>query len=476
MRYRLRLVASASLALALAVSHAAAENWSRFRGPNGSGIVEDGEYPPELNPDKNLLWKTAARPGKSSPVLTERYVFVTAFDEGKLLTQCFLRQTGELVWERAEERSREADLHQLNEPAANSPVTDGENVYVLFRDVGLISYDAAGEVRWKTPFDPLATIMGHGSSPILVGGSIVVQADQSYDGYIAAFDPANGEIRWKIARSGGHGWATPLQYEPTGGSPQVVTARNGWFAGHRLSDGKQMWESNTLSSAIVASPVVEGNTVYVFGYGYAPDSGVEGMFSLLDKDEDGMVTREEYTGQAPGQPWLRALARLEGDRDGVLTQDEWLTVMRRGATTAPSSLVAFRFDGSSQSEASPRELWRRERNFMGVIPSALVYRGVLYLVKNGGILDTLDAETGETLKRGRLREAIDGYSASPVAADGKVYFTSEAGKVSVVRAGGEWEVIAVNDLGEEAFATPALSGGKIFVRTNQSLSCFGKAD
>jgi outer membrane protein assembly factor BamB len=451
-----------------------AEDWSRFRGPNGSGVVEDGEYPAEFGPDKNLIWKSAARPGKSSPVLTERQVFLTAFDEGKLYTQCFDRRTGKLVWERFEERPREAQMNRLNEPAANSPVTDGENVYVLFRDAGLISYDPAGKLRWKTPLGPFATIMGHSSSPIFAGGQIIVEADQSYDSYIAAFDPANGEIRWKIARDERDGWATPLIYEPRGGEPLILTASRGWFGAHKLSDGSRLWGLNKLSPAIVASPVVVGDTVYVFGYGNEPDWNVEGAFAERDKDGDGKLTREEIGGHA----FMIGISQFSGDRDSVLTMEEWMAAAR--ATIAPSSLVAYRFEGeggsSSRAAAQPRELWRYERSFVGVIPSALVYQGILYLIKNGGILETFDPETGEVLKRGRVRDAIEGYSASPVAADGKVYLTSEGGKVAVLEAGRDWEVIAVNDLGEEAFGTPALSGGKIFVRTRQGLYCFGEGE
>jgi outer membrane protein assembly factor BamB len=470
MKCNFRFSSSLLLAVfAVANGGAGAEDWSRFRGPNGSGVVEDGSYPVAFGADKNLIWKAAARVGKSSPVLTERHIFLTAFEDGKLFTQCFDRATGDLVWERAVDRSREAELNRLNEPAANSPVTDGENVYVIFRDVGLISYDAAGKVRWQTPLDSFATVMGHASSPIFAGGQIVVEADQSYDSYIAAFDPANGEIRWKISREERDGWATPLVYDPPDGPAQILTASRGWLGAHGLSDGARLWGFNKLSPAIVGSPVVSGNTVYVFGYGNEPTSDFESAFDKRDQDGDGSLTREETGGHA----FMIALSQFHGNRDGLLTRDEWLTASR--ATIAPSSLVAYRFDGASESGSAsqPRELWRHERSFVGVIPSALVYQDVLYLIKNGGILETLDPETGEVLKRGRVREAIEGYSASPVAADGKVYLTSEGGKVSVLRAGGEWEVLAVNDLGEEAFATPALSGGRIFVRTNAALYCFG---
>jgi outer membrane protein assembly factor BamB len=122
------------------------------------------------------------------------------------------------------------------------------------------------------------------------------------------------------------------------------------------------------------------------------------------------------------------------------------------------------------------QLWTYDRNFTGVIPSPLLYDGVIYVVRNGGILTSFDAATGVVLKTGRLNGAIAGYSSSPVAAGGLVYFANEDGKVAVVRAGGAgWQVQTVNDLGEGCYATPALSGGSIYLRTNEALYRFGPA-
>ena len=153
--------------------HSDGQDWSRFRGPNGSGIAGDAGYPTEFGPDRNLLWRAAVRPGKSSPVLSRRHIFLTAFDEGTLYTQCFDRETGRLVWERAEQPVRHEDAHVLNEPSAATPVTDGENVYVFFRDLGVVSYDATGAVRWKRPMGPFTNRMGAVTSPIIAGTSLV---------------------------------------------------------------------------------------------------------------------------------------------------------------------------------------------------------------------------------------------------------------------------------------------------------------
>jgi hypothetical protein len=232
-----------------------------------------------------------------------------------------------------------------------------------------------------------------------------------------------------------------------------------------------LWERRTPSPAIVASPVVAANRVFAFGYGNDANSDFDGAFSTRDADGDGKLTFQEYSSHA----FMVATAKYEGDRDLILTRQEWLDAAR--ATVVPSSLVAFEFEAvaseSGGDSVAPSESWRYERSFVGVIPSALIYDGVIFLIKNGGILESLDAETGRVLKQGRIREAIEGYSASPVAADGKIYFSSEGGKVSVVKAEGDWRVISMNDLGEEIFATPALSGGRVFIRTGRALYCFG---
>ena len=120
-----------------------------------------------------------------------------------------------------------------------------------------------------------------------------------------------------------------------------------------------------------------------------------------------------------------------------------------------------------------RELWRYQKSFIGVVPSPLFYDGVLYLIKNGGLLTSFDAETGKVAKAGRIAGALGGYSASPVAAEGKLFLASEDGKVTVLKASRDWEVISINDLAEGCYATPALAGGHIYLRTSEALYRFG---
>jgi outer membrane protein assembly factor BamB len=452
---------------AIASAFAAAEDWTRFRGPNGSGVARDSGYPVEFGKDKNMVWRTPVRPGKSSPVLSDRHVLLTGFADGKLYTQCFDRATGKFLWERWEERARAPFENALNHPAAPSPVTDGTNVYVFFKDFGMVSYDLAGKLRWKVPLGPFTTSMGLGSSPILAGDSVVLVADQLEGSFIAAFDRRNGEIRWKTPRDEAEGWATPLLFGAS--SPVILTTGRGQFGAYTPRNGKRTATHLGLGTAIVASPVMDGDVLYAFGYGTEGPAPFSSRLSRLDKNKDGKLTTDEFGGDA----FVHGIAKYGGNRDMVVTEDEWDAKQKE--VGGPTSLVALRVEsGKEPGSVRTTELWRFEKGFNGVIPSPLAYQGVVYVVKNGGILMSFDAATGKLAKQGRVEGALGGYSASPVAAEGRLYLPSEEGKVSVLRAGADWSMIAVNDLGEPCFATPALSGGHIYLRTDEALYRFGR--
>jgi hypothetical protein len=132
--------------------------------------------------------------------------------------------------------------------------------------------------------------------------------------------------------------------------------------------------------------------------------------------------------------------------------------------------MAIRLGGSGDVTGT-HVLWRYDKSLPDV-PSVLLYRGVLYLIRNGGILQTLDPATGKAIKQGRLEHALDEYYASPVAGDGKVYLISRNGTLSVLEAGGEWKVAGKGEFGEEVFATPAIADGHIWVRTASALYDF----
>ncbi len=442
------------------------EAWSRFRGPNGAGIVPDAGYPVEFGPSRAMRWRTPVRPGKSSPVLSRRHVFLTAFDEGKLYTQCFDLETGRLAWERSEAPARREDAHILNEPAAATPVTDGENVYVFFRDLGVVSYDSAGAVRWRRPMGPFANRMGAVASPIIAGPSLVLVLDQFDRSSIVALSLATGEVMWDVPRHETDAWATPFVYDPPGSAPQVVTAGAGQFGGHALVTGERLWSHKGLAPAMVASPVMAGTTLVGFGYGYDSTPPFAEALARSDKDNDGRLSIEECGTSA----WLVGMAKYQGARDGYIDEADWLAA--HAEVVAPSSLVAVALDRDASGAIAPRELWRYEKSFVAVVPSPLALDGLIYTIKNGGILTTLAVETGAVVKMGRVGNAPASYSASPVATGGRIYLANEDGIVFVLKSGKDWAVIASNDLGEPIYATPALSEGRIYVRGQKSLFSF----
>ena len=440
-----------------------ADEWNRFRGPNGSGVSKDKNFPATLSMEKNMLWRSGARPGKSSPVLTSRHVFLTGAEDGKLYVQCFDRKTGKLAWERVVDQPHKEVVNTLNHEAAITPVTDGENVYAFFKDFGLVSYDSTGRLRWKTPLGPFTNTMGIGASPILAGDSVIITIDQMDASYIAAIDKRNGEIRWKTAREESDAWGTSLNY-----GKDILTVSRGLLGVHSVSDGKRVMTHRGIPTAIVASPVLFGDTVILLGYGSEGPAPFAPRLAKLDKNKDGKLTADEYGTDA----FLLGIAKYEGNRDGVITQEKWDAKQRQ--VLGPNAMMALHLERDAKGDLSARELWRYEKSFTSVIPSLLQYENVVYSVKNGGVLTSLDVATGIVLKTSRVDGALGGYSSSPVAADGKLYLASEDGVMAVLKAGGEWQVLSTLDFGEPIYATPALSEGSVFVRTDDALYRFGR--
>lgn len=442
------------------------EEWTRFRGVNGAGISTGKGYPEALEKGTNSVWRTPVRPGKSSPILTRRHVFLTGLDAGKLYTQCFDRESGKLLWERSVDRVHDTLANRLNHPAGITPVTDGENVYSFFKDFGFVSYDSKGKERWKAPLGPFNNVMGLGASPILAGSHVVLLADQVEGSFLAALDRGNGELRWKVEREEGEGWGSPLFHNPPGKKPYIVTASRGQFGSYTVETGKRMSTLRGLPTTVVGSPVIQDSVLYVQGYGADAPAPFSQRLEKLDKNGDGKLSRDEYLDDA----FLFGIAKYVGNRDGVITEDEWNAKQKE--ILGPNCLVAYELAYDGDGVLSPRELWRYDKSFTGVIPSPLVYGGAVYFVKNGGILTSLDAKSGKVLKTGRVTGALGGYSSSPVAAEGKIYIGSEDGNLAVIRAGAEWEVLSVTNIGEPIYATPALSGGEVYVRSDEALYRF----
>lgn len=459
------------------------EGWSRFRGFNGSGIADSSDLPVEFGPQKNVLWKTPLPPGHSSPVLSKERVFLTAFEGEMLSTLCLDRTSGQILWKRSVRRTRAEQRVPRNNPAAPTPAVDERNVYVFFSELGLLSYDFEGQERWRHPLGPFENTYGMGSSPIVAGSNVILLCDQQTDSYLLAVGKEDGRVSWKAPRprmESGH--STPILYTPPEGGTQILAAGSYDITAYDSKSGERIWWVGGLSLSPPtwlsgATPVLADGTVFVTGdftyYERAlkagpPIEGFEAIVRQHDADGDGLISREE----SPTDLIKRTFKYLDLDGDGQLNAFEWRDY--RAMMASKNTMAAIRLGGEGDMTKA-NLVWQYDRA-IPQLPSPLVYGGVLYMVNHGGIVTTLRPDTGELISKTRLEGVIEDFYASPVAADGKVYMTSETGKVVVFKAGGDLTPLAVNDLQSKSYATPALADGCIYLRTVDSLYAFGLSE
>ena len=212
------MIRSLAIILLIGAAHAGEEPWSRFRGPNGSGVAAGATMPAAIAPGVHQAWRIEVPRGYSSPVLTDDAVFITAVKGTSLYTYAVARSDGELRWQAEHPTHLEKPHRGVNSPAAPTPVTDGENVYVFFQAGGLTSYDAGGEERWSVPLGPFVTPYGVGASPILHEDLVLLLVDQDVGSFLVAVDSASGDERWRVERRQvTHGFSTPVLYTPDDG-------------------------------------------------------------------------------------------------------------------------------------------------------------------------------------------------------------------------------------------------------------------
>ena len=469
------------LALLLA-TFVSGEEWSQFRGPNGTGVSATTNLPETFGPAKNVLWKTELPAGHSSPVLTKDHVFVTAHDKDKLYVICLDRSTGKILWQKEVPRSRTGRLQNVNGPASPSPVTDGANVYVFFQDFGMVSFDANGNERWNLPLGPFNMFYGFGASPILVDDKVILPVDQDFpSSYLIAVDKNTGKVRWKVERPVVvSGYSTPIVYQPKQGPKQIVVPESFQLSAYSVVDGKRVWWVHGLACEMKSIASQDGEYLYINGWGFPqnqpgrqiPTIPFDEALKRYDKDNDKQITKAEAVGNEPMDKILNAaFEAFDMDRNEKLDAKDWEVF--RAMMSAENGLLAIKMGGEGDQTANAIR-WRYQKP-VPQVPSTLLYKGVLYMINDSGILISFDPATGNVIKQGRLQCAIDKYFSSPVAADDKVFLIGQGGQVSVLKAAGEWEVLAVNELDDECYATPAISDGRIYIRTRSALYAFGKS-
>jgi outer membrane protein assembly factor BamB len=392
-------------------------------------------------------------------------VFLTGFEQENLVTLAVRAEDGKILWRRELARPRRERHHKNNNPASPTPVTDGRSVFAFFPDFGLVAYSIDGKELWRQPLGPFQNFQGMANSPVLAGGALVQVCDQDAGSFLVVVDKASGRVLRRVERSG-PSYCSPVVHG-RGSSCEVVIAGNTELVGYDCGSLERRWWVSGLPWQPKASPIVttiDGEPVAIF-----PVLSVDNIevalppfskhLSQHDKDGDGRLTLQEMP-----------LAKLfDRDGDGVLVAAEYDEIKRQART--PHTMLAVRM--GQRGDLTDKVLWRSSQALPNV-PTPIVYRDTLFVLKEGGILSSLDPRTGNAHKRGRLEGALGDYFASPVASGGRLYLANLEGKVVVVRAAPQWEVESVGSLDEPIFSTPAIAGDRIYIRTPSSLYCFAK--
>ncbi len=393
------------LVLFVGVASVRADNWPRFRGPNGQGASSDKSIPVKWS-EQDTRWKIALPGGgHSSPVVWDDRVFVTSVDEKTLAATllCVDAATGKELWRRQHSLTKMA-MNSLNSYAGATPALDGERVYVTWPGVDqttLTAWTCDGEEAWTAKLPGCRARHGSGSSPILCGDSVIVSCERDkgsddVSGAWFALDRRTGQVRWRYEHpeNPNASYSTPCVFEDGQGRSQLVFTSNlHGVAGVDLETGEVLWKTPTsLPARVVSSPVIAGGLI------------------VANCGEGGRGIR--------------------------------MTAVKPPAGGSPAAEV-YALDGG----------------IVSYVPTPVVHDGLLFLFHDQGTVSCLRMETGEVLWS---EKPAGRYFGSPICVDGKLYCMTVDGDVVVLAAGPKYELLAVNPLGEKSHATPAVADGRMY--------------
>jgi outer membrane protein assembly factor BamB len=450
----------------------AASDWPRFRGPNGAGVSADRGLPAEIGPARNVLWRIKTPKGNSSPIVLQRRLWITGHDGDQRVVLCYDAGTGALLWRKAVTKALTEVPNPINGPTTPTPATDGSSIFVFFPDVGLLAFDLDGKERWRVPLGPFGGIQGMAVSPIYAEGNVVLLIDTPEQAYLAAFDAKTGKQVWKTERPVGFlgSYTTPALYTPADGPTQIVVAGAVELTGYQAKTGERLWWARGVTNGPAAPPLIAGDSIYTLEPTDVEPPPFSQMLKQYDKNKNGKIELAEIGDSVNDKIMYRlfkAADKINGNGDGVVTEEEW----NRSFVFANGGLVRTRLNGKGDVTQT-HIAWRYTKG-LPYLTGPLLYNDVLYVIRTGGILATFNPETGELLRQERLKDAIGDYYASPVAGDGKIYFVSKEGKVTVIRAAANRETLSTGDLDEQVIAAPAIADSLIYIRTEGTLYCFG---
>ena len=451
-------------------------DWTRFRGSQGTGLASAADKLPQaIGPEQNVVWRTELPPGHSSPVIVGQRIFLTGVrgeENRQLVTYSLDRSTGRIQWEAIAPYDKLELIHRIGSHAQSSPCADGEVVVSFFGSSGLYCYDHSGKQLWSKPMGPFHNDFGAGSSPLIVGDRVILCQDHDQDSFVMALDKKSGEVLWKTDRSEfPRNYCTPILWN-NDGKPQIVIAATLRVVGYDLESGKEAWTVRGISRMVSCSPTIgdDGN-LYVAGWAAGGDDneriGVEPYESVAFKDADKSGTLEE--AELKEGPIYQRFTQVDRNKDGKITPEEYEYF--RGLFANGKNMLLCIATGATGEATETSVRWRQTRQ-VPFCASPLFIAGLIFTVKDGGIVQCLDARTGKQLKQLRL-EASDSYYASPVGGDNKIYLLDEIGRLTVLAATNELDVLHTADFQEDVYATPAIVDGRIYLRTSKSLYSFG---
>lgn len=489
--------ATASLAFALglisAVSAAGQAYWPQFRGPLGNGVAPQTD-PPIQCATTSAVWVAETPPGHSSPVVWGDKIFLTAIADNQLQCRAYDRRSGALLWSKPVAAEEIEKTHPFSNAAAPTPVVDQNRAVFYLGSRGLLAYTHDGELAWEKKLPPQASRgnYGSGASPVLCGDLVVLALDtDGGSSRLLALKRSTGEQAWEAPRPGfSAGWSTPVVCQSAGQS-EILLLGSKRLVAYDPANGSELWSMPGFTLETAASPAFDEAGVYVCSAGIggrssqkfespgwdqllAFDANKDGKVQLEEPPEDfKIVIRPELPEGHPGRrlPFdIRGMLKgMDGDKDGALTKTEWDASLGKMEASDVPVLMALRAGASVKD--TERVTWKYGRGIPEV-PSPLCHAGKLFLVRDGGLLQVMDATKGEVLYQERLGVG-GGYVASPVGSGDRVYLCSHSGTVIVIDARSpKLNILARNPLGEKISATPAFVEKFMYIRTDKHLYAF----
>jgi len=405
----------------------AGEHWPQFRGPEGNGHSDARDLPLDWSETKNIVWKTAIHDrGWSSPVIYGNQIWLTtATQDGRhLYALCIDRETGRIIRDmKLFDVDRPQYCHPFNSYASPTPVIEKGRVYITFGSAGTACIDTGNsKVVWERRDIECNHFRGAGSSPILFQNLLIMNFDGSDHQFVIALDKRNGKTVWQTKRS------IDFQDLDANGKPAADGDFRKAFSTPHVAMINGRWELISLGSKAA--------------YSYNPFTGQE-LWRVEERAQHSASTRPVIghgmifypTGFSTGQ--LLAI-RIGGK--GLITDTHIAWKVRRGVSNKPSILLVD---------------------------------DLIYMINDAGIASCVEAKTGEIVWQNRIGGE---YSASPVYADGRIWFFSEDGKTTVIRPGRTFELLAENYLDDGFMASPAIAGKAFYLRTKSHLYRVEKRD